>query len=523
VIPSASARQRLRTLGQVDLGDHIEIATGEQLWSVQKRVATAISQPSAHVAVPSCNSSGKTWLAARIALAFYDAFTPGTPCVYCKGPCRGSKVITTSSKFEHLRDNMWGEIRMSYPKMMRRVGMDGRLYDGDLRLEEGPDHFITGQSAATAEGMQGYHAAHILIIGDEATSVSEEVSQGITGLLASGDARLLLIFNPTTPDTFAAIQARSPRTETIKITAFDTPNFTGEEVPTGAGLINKGFLEDLKAQGMGEGTYEWTTRVLAEFWSMGDDTLIAEEWIDRNWFPGTNQGGDAFGSVRQLGVDLASYGSDENVIALREGDDVLILRAYPSMRMDTFWRGPVLDVIREWGPNYVCYDADGVGAGVIGYVDEVQSQMVNGTIIPFRGAKSVNEQSTNARSAWWWHLRRRFEADRIKLRLAHDPKLKAQLMQMKYSITSGKIRAATKEEMRKLGFSSPDRGDALMYSFALSEDLIMPTVRPSTTPYADSMGVADHSENHLWENVRSRGRRYHGTRQPVNPVFGVPD
>lgn len=523
MLASDSARQRLRMLGQLDLGDHIEIATGEKLWSVQHRVATAISQPNAHVAVPSCNSSGKTWLAARIALAFYDSFTPGTPCAYCKGPCRGSKVITTSSKFEHLRDNMWGEMRTAHPKLMRNIGLAGRLYEGDLRLEEGPNHFITGQSAATAEGMQGYHAAHILIIGDEATSVSEEVSQGITGLLASGDARLLLIFNPTTPDTFAAIQARSPRTTTIKITAFDTPNFTGEVVPDGAGLINQGFLDDLEAQGMGEGTYEWTTRVLAEFWSMGDDTLIAEEWIDRNWFPGSNQDAGSVLGVRQLGVDMASYGSDENTIALREGDDLLALRAFPSMRMDTFWRGPVLDFVREWGPNFVCYDADGVGAGVVGYADEVQAQMVNGTIIPFRGAKSVNEQSTNARSAWWWHLRRRFEADRIKLRLPNDPKLKAQLMQMRYSITSGKIRAATKEEMRKQGFSSPDRGDAVMYSFALSEDLIMPVVRPTTTPYADTTGVSNHAEDHMWETIRSRERSYRGRRRPVNPVFGVPD
>lgn len=518
---SQSSRDRLRMLGQADLGAWIEIASGEKLWTKQREIAAAISVPRAHVAVPSCNASGKTWLAGRIVQAFYDAYTPGTPCIECDptgtlGGCRGSKVITTSSKYEHLRDNLWGELRMSFPKIARRVGLQGRLYEGDLRLEGGPDHFITGQSAASAEGMQGYHSAHKLILGDEATSVSEEVSQGITGLLASGDARLLLIFNPTTPDTYAATQARSPRTTTIKITAWDTPNFTGEEVPAGANLVNQGFLDDLEAQGMGEGSYEWTTRVCAEFWDLSDNTLIPEPWLERAWR--TTQGGDSMGLTRQIGVDMASYGTAENVIAVREGDDLIALRAFPSMRMDTFWRGPVLDVVREFGPHFVVYDADGVGAGVIGYAEEVQAAMIGGgQLVPFRGAKKINEQHTNARSAWWWHLRRRFESERIQLCIPRDPKLIAQLTSVGYSIESGKIKVETKEQMRKRGVDSPDRGDAIVYAYALSEDLTMPLVREAPTPTADQFGARPTNTAPKWEGRYASDRRY------IHPVLGTDD
>src|SRR5258705_552806 len=84
----------------------------------RRRVARAISVPRAKVVVPSCNASGKTHLAARLALAFYDSFKPGTPCDICGGPCGGAKVITTSSKWDHLHDNLWGEIRMAYPQMV---------------------------------------------------------------------------------------------------------------------------------------------------------------------------------------------------------------------------------------------------------------------------------------------------------------------------------------------------------------------------------------------------------------------
>jgi hypothetical protein len=508
-------------LGQADLGEWIQIASGETLWTRQREIARAISVPRAHVAVPSCNASGKTWLAGRIVQAFYDAYTPGTPCIECDptgtmGGCRGSKVITTSSKYEHLRDNLWGELRMSFPKISRRVGMDGRLYEGDLRLEGGPDHFITGQSAASAEGMQGYHSAHKLILGDEATAVSEEVSQGITGLLASGDARLLLIFNPTTPDTYAATQARSPRTDTIKITAYDTPNFTGEKVPQGANLVNQGFLDDLEAQGMGPGSYEWTTRVLAEFWDLSDNTLIPETWVDKAWKP--IQDGTQMGATRQVGIDLATYGNAESVVVVREGDEVIDLKAFPSSRMDNFWRGPVMDIVRQYGPHYVVYDADGVGAGVIGYAEDVQAQMIGGgQLIPFRGAKKINEQHTNARSAWWWHLRRRFEADRIRLCIPRDPKLIGQLTSVGYTIEAGKIKVETKETMRKRGVGSPDRGDALVYAFAFSDDLVTPIVRPNPTPVSDHFGIRPNPG----DRDEYRPRRYPGGKaQGSHPILG---
>ena len=99
---TTNARDRVRRLGQLDLGAWIETATDSQLWSIQRKICTAISKPNARVTVPSSFASGKTAVAGRIALAFYDAFTPGTPCNYCGGPCAGAKVITISSKYEHL-------------------------------------------------------------------------------------------------------------------------------------------------------------------------------------------------------------------------------------------------------------------------------------------------------------------------------------------------------------------------------------------------------------------------------------
>lgn len=519
---TASARERLRRLGQADLGAHIEIATGKKLWSVQRRIARAVSVPRSKVVVPSCNASGKTHLAARIALAFFDSFKPGTPCDICGGPCGGAKVITTSSKWEHLKDNLWGEMRIAYPLMVDRVGFDGRMLPGDLRLEGAPNWFILGQVAEKEEGFQGYHAAHKLIIGDEATSISEAVAHGITGLLASGDSRLFLIFNPTTADTYAANMSRAPGVETIQITAWDTPHFTHEEVPEGSNLITPRFLEELKAQGMGEGTYEWTTRVQAKFWDMADDNLIAHPWIQQCYETQPYEG------MRALGIDLATYGTNENVITYRDGNEIVWQRIFPSMRMDNFWQGPVLSVVMEVQPNYVIYDADGVGAGVIGEVEMIQRKMVRwaGQVLPFRGAYGVEGRFRNNRSMWWWALRRRLEHGALHIRM-HDAKLEGQLLQLRYSITnSGEIRVETKDEMRKRNLESPDRADSMMYACALSEDLPVHEVRKPRMAER-TFGVTDFSEEAMWGRVGNELDRQDGgadkRRWELNPVLGVPD
>lgn len=512
--PTTSDRERLRRLGQADLGAWVEVATGEQLWTVQRQISTALSKPRAQVAVPSCNASGKTWLAARLALAFYDAYQPGVECDICGGPCKGSKVITLSSKWEHLKDNLWGELRRAFPRIMEAgIGIDGILPPADLRLHHTPEHFIMGQSAQSEESIQGYHAGHKLIIGDEATSVSEEVSKGLTSLMASGDVRLLAIFNPTTPDTWAAAQARSPLTETIKITAFDTPHFTGEHVPEGANLINPGFLEKLKLEGMGPGTYEWTTRVCAEFWTLGEDKLIAEPWYDKALLV------PAVVGVRALGIDIASYGTAESVIALRDGNSLAEVLAFPAGRTDHFFQGPVTEAVMKYAPQYVIYDADGVGAGAVGYADALYRHLPPGAqVIGFRGALKINDAYTNARSAWYWNLRRQLEAEMLNIDVSDD-KLRTQLTDILYSIVNGAIRVETKEEMKKRGVASPDRGDAAMYAFAFSMDLPEPIVTPDPQWVDENVDVIDHGERAMWEREKDR----YGGSSEVHPVLDVMD
>lgn len=518
------SRTRLRQLGQLDLGAHVEASDGVHLWSVQRKIAQAVSHRRARVTVPSCTASGKSFLAARLALSFYDTYTPGSDCQMCGGPCGGAKVITLASKFEHLRDVLWGEIRLAYG-LRKDKGWEppGVMAQGqNLRLQDGPTHWMVGQSPSQAEGLQGVHGSHILVIGDEATALDENVTKGLISTLATGDARLLLIANPTTDDTWFAEQARSPYTENIKITAWDTPHFTEEQVPdsASAGLLTPGYLDELKASGSGPGTFDWVTKVQADFWTHGDDVLITPELFDKA------TGAEYYDGTRALGIDLAPYGSDENIIAYRSGNALTKLQAFPAMRQDLFWEGPVADAVRAHDPDYLIWDADGVGSGVYGEAERVaanhNARGGNIVLLPFRGGVRVDAKFNNARSAWWWALRRRFETGSVSLTLPPDDKLRKQIIDIRYSITdAGDIKIETKEKMKKRGLESPDRADAVMYCFSMVEELPTP-VRVSVTPIQDITGVRDRSPEAMWRRDLEELRRpKHDVDEPT-PWSRVP-
>ncbi|MGH2568798.1 MAG: terminase large subunit domain-containing protein, partial [Bacteroidota bacterium] len=322
----------LQALGQKRLDAVCEIGFGARLWPKQREIAIALSERRSRVVVPSCNASGKTFLAARLALAFYWTYPD-------------AKVITTSSTEPQLKDALWAEIRTAYESA--NVPIPGKLPPADMWLRDGNNHFIKGTVARHREGFQGIHSAHKLIIADEASSIDEEAASGINGLLSTGDARLLVILNPTSDDSWAADQAGSNLSTVIKITAFDTPHLSqfdntyiqdrwGQELPTirkpvaqsipeGSNLTSADWLDEMVANGSGPGTVEWTNRVMAEFWSSAESQLIIAAWINLAKKTERDPG------FRVLGIDLAPHGDDENVIAYRVGNALIRVEALPSI------------------------------------------------------------------------------------------------------------------------------------------------------------------------------------------------
>ena len=112
--------------------------------------------------------------------------------------------------------------------------------------------------------------------------------------------------------------------------------------------------------------------------------------------------------------------------------------------------------------SVIFVDVVGLGAGVADRLRE-QNFFVHPVNVAERALDA--ERFDDLRSELWWRVRDWLESGEAKL--PDDPELVAQLSTVKYGVTSGgRIRIESKRERKQRGLRSPDRGDALMMTFA---------------------------------------------------------
>jgi hypothetical protein len=458
-------------------------------WSRQRDVVESV-RDHMRTAVRSCHGPGKTGIAGRTALWFLAAFPR-------------SKVITTAPTFMQVREQLWREIATGYQA-------SAGFFTGvltDTKLELAPDWFAIGLSTDRPERFHGYHAEHLLLIVDEASGVDEAIFEAAEGFLTAASTRVLLIGNPTQlSGTFhAAFHRERAAYNTISISAFDTPAFTREEVSPGVlrRLVSREWVE-ARRRAWGEGSPLWQVKVLGEFPTTSDNNVMSLGEIEaaqrRKLKPG-------FETV--VACDVARFGSDETVIAVRRGEHVRIAETY--MGKDTMeTAGRVLRVARELAAKsrerpVIRVDDVGVGGGVTDRLRETSEYKV----VPFNGGSSPRDKRgyPNARSEGWFGL-----ADMLpSLDLDEDEQLLADLVAPRYSIDSAgrRVLEAKEQTKRRLG-RSPDRGDAVVMLFAGRRPLRLPTLDE------------DEDESPLARRRRRAGRSFMGIDEPAFPSMDSP-
>ena len=428
---------------------------GYEPWEKQIEIIESV-RDNRTTAVKSCHAAGKSSIAGRTALWFLYAHTP-------------SIVLTTAPTDRQVRGILWKEIRMSFQRA--RYPLGGTILTQELKLDD--DWFAWGFTAPDydPDRFQGFHEIHMLVIADESSGVSDEIFEGIDGVLTSEQSRLLLIGNPTNPTGRFARAFKNPDVNKISIPAFDTPNFKEFGI-TDEDMVMNRWQEKITGElpaphlitprWVHERLHDWThdsplyeAKVLARFPASGTDTLIPlhqiEAAVDRKLTRTTPS---------ELGVDVARYGSDETVIMFRQGPVARIIKTMPMSSTMTV-AGEAIKALRETGAIRVKVDGVGIGAGTVDRLAE-QGQPVEE--MQSGATSSDPEVYLNTRAEWYWGLRTRFETGDIDIE--NDPELISQLSNIKYKINSrGQIQIESKEDMKKRGLSSPDRADTLMLTF----------------------------------------------------------
>ena len=192
----------------------------------------------------------------------------------------------------------------------------------------------------------------------------------------------------------------------------------------------------------------------------------------------------AKGGLR-VGVDVARFGNDKSVVTFRRGR--VLLAQHEWGKTDTqATAGRVRQLIQAFKetPEQIAVDVIGVGAGVADTLRAWYGDAVEDVNVSLRMG---NGQDYNLRAFMWREMRDWLPT----ASLPNDQDLRADLTAIRYGFKGGELLLESKDDLKKRGVKSPDRGDSLALTFAV------PTVKKKEThiPASSivSYGVIDDS------------------------------
>ena len=365
-----------------------------------------------------------------------------------------NKVVVTAPTSGQLFDALFAELKRWINELPPQLKPMLTVKSDRVELAAASSEaFISARTsrAETPEALAGVHSENVLLVVDEASGVPEKVFEAAAGSMSGHNATTILLSNPTrSSGTFFESQTRLAGSWwTRRWSCVDSP------------LVSDEFVDEMRMR-YGEESNAFRIRVLGEFPMADDDTIIpfhlVEAAINRDVVVD-----EAAPTI--WGLDVARFGTDKTVLAKRQGNVITEVNG---------WQG--LDLMQTVGrvkaefdglpmsirPKEIMVDVIGMGGGVVDRLRELG--------LPVRGinvaeSPSMGDTYTNLRAELWFKMRGWLEQRGAKL--PRDEQLIAELSTIRYSfMSSGKMKAESKDEMRKRGLPSPDFADAVCLTLA---------------------------------------------------------
>ena len=365
-----------------------------------------------------------------------------------------NKVVVTAPTSSQLFDALFAEMKRWINELPDAFKEVLNVKSDRVEHTAAPSEmFISARTsrAETPEALAGVHSEHVMLIVDEASGVPEQVFEAAAGSMSGHNATTIMLSNPTrSSGTFFESQNRlADSWWTRRWSCVDSP------------LVSDEFIEEMKLR-YGEDSNAFRIRVLGEFPQADDDTIIPFHLVETATHRDI-EGDSDLPSV--WGLDVSRFGNDKTALCKRQGSVVTEIRSWAGLDlMQTVGR-----VVAEYEallpskqPREILVDSIGLGSGVVDRLRELG--------LPVRGinvaeAPSMGGTYLNLRSELWFKTKAWFEDRACKL--PKDDQLVAELTGIRYSFTSsGKMKAESKDEMRKRGLASPDLADALCFTMA---------------------------------------------------------
>ncbi len=438
-----------------------EYILGRRLWRKQKAIAqSTFMYP--RTTVRSCETSGKTFGTAGVVLAFLYNYPPAT-------------VITTAPTNRQVEDVLWREIRAAFANS--RMPLEGNLTRKALEIND--NHFAVGFATDEPERMLGYHNVNVLVVGDDAAGLSDDILRAMENPLSGGNTHQLLLSNPTQSVGAFRETFSSKLYNKFHISAYDTPNLksfgiTEEDIASGE-WVNKWGGQDLpfpqlvtpakvaeRYHEWGPGSYLYIVFIKGNFPEAGVNNLFRIDQIEAAMAREIPRS-DYEKHLKVAALDVARYGDDECCFAIRQGNKVL--DTFTWAHQDSGYTvGRCVRYIKENRPVRTYIDVVGLGGPVF---DTLKNEL--GTeykVVEYDSGKEAadSEHYINRRAEGYVDLSKMSAAG--ELDLPANDKLKAQLADIQYTFdTKGRWQIESKEHAKSRGSKSPDVADAVMMSF----------------------------------------------------------
>lgn len=469
-----------KRIWQNDPDSWIHERLDEYTWSKQREVLASV-RDNRRTAVRSCHEVGKSWLAGRIAAWWIDIWPPGS-----------AFVVTTAPTNPQIKAILWKELGRAF----MRGRLAGRVNQTEWYLPVNGKEELVGFGRKPDDydpaAFQGIHARRVLVLIDEANGVRGPLHEAAESLIANDESKIVMIGNPDDPngEFFDACKPGSGW-NVVSISAFDSPNFTGEScpVPVGKQLVGRIYVEEKRRKWARHWTWseDGSRCVPPEGVDAATDTNANPMWHSKicGVFPEKTEAGGLIpiswvkaaqlrdlsstikDGVNELGADIGA-GGDDSSICQRRGEVYRIIRSDndPDTMSQT---GKIINDLAITGATRVKVDKIGIGWGVVNRGQELKKPFVG--INVGEGASEDNEASDerflNLKAELWWNVRDLFERGMVDLD-QDDDDLAAELLTIRYERqSSGKIKIMDKrKDAQGKPLPSPNRAESLMLAAA---------------------------------------------------------
>lgn len=374
------------------------------------------------------------------------------------------QIACTSPGKEQMYDVLWKELAKWIERMPKEVGQMYQWEASHVRMKESPEQWFARAKTASkenTEALAGVHADWVMIPVDEASGVEEPIFETMEGALTSGNILVFLISNGTRSigyfyDTH---HKDAERWQNYSFSSLDSPR------------VDQKYVDAIIAK-YGEDSIQYAIRVLGKFPNEGimDNSGYVQLFnqndlhivpFDLNWKPVGRTNGS---------LDASGEGQDESEWAVGDAMRLAIV-AEEKISTPASMAVRSLTVCDKYDIDPIDFVIDAFGKG-----QDVGMEIALATakqqrpwrVTPINSGEPCEDERDkemyiNQRAMMFYKL---MLACRAGIEIMDSPGLRDELLSIRFKRTgSGRIQIMDKVQMKKLGFKSPNKADALSMLF----------------------------------------------------------